>query len=157
MHRRLTRFIGLYKPKKAGQIGVKRSLTNHDAWPLVELHFSVSTSSLLVHYIPSVQFYAYSLYQDGIFRLHILGILWEILHLHRMERANGVIAELVPLLGSDAEICLRLKNLDIFLDAHANVQSDALGIRSKLAASLLPLLAINAHVMVALLLWFPVL
>ncbi|THU86482.1 hypothetical protein K435DRAFT_805065 [Dendrothele bispora CBS 962.96] len=61
-----------------------------------------------------------------------------------MERANGVVAELVPLLGSDAEICLRLKNPDIFFDAHANVRSDAFGIRSKLTASLLPLVS-HAH------------
>ncbi|THU76034.1 hypothetical protein K435DRAFT_974608 [Dendrothele bispora CBS 962.96] len=55
----------------------------------------------------------------------------------------SVVAELVLLLGSDAELCLCLKDLDIFLDAYANVEPDALVFRSKLAASLLPLF--NKH------------
>ncbi|KAF5366278.1 hypothetical protein D9758_005666 [Tetrapyrgos nigripes] len=48
----------------------------------------------------------------------------------------STIASLSPLLGGDLELCLCLKDLNVFLDAHVGLDSDVLGLRTVLTAML---------------------
>ncbi|KAK7434668.1 hypothetical protein VKT23_020076 [Stygiomarasmius scandens] len=57
----------------------------------------------------------------------------------------SAVAGLASLLGVDVELCLCLKDLDLFLETNVNVKSDALGLKTALEALLRPLFDHGQH------------